>query len=720
MSKYLPLKSKFSELASLFYLITDANVGGKMRIEKVKVEGFRLLQDVEIMLEESSTVVVGRNNSGKTSLTDVFDRFVGQSGSRFRLEDFSAASRVKFFEARALRESGAKPEDVLAAFPTIALTLTFAYDTTSPHLGPLAPFIIDLDVACTKVLTRVEYKPTLESLHTLLDTPALAEGVEENTHFLRSLRDSIPKAYSIHVSAIDPTDPTNRREFEGTSALSALVQCNFVRAQRTLDHASQGDADVIGKLLSTLFKTASAPTAAIADQELAAKLKTSVEEIERGVQGDFDTMLKKLLPTMEILGFPSLNDTELRPETSLNVEALLSDHTKVVYAGTDGVHLPEGYNGLGTRNLIYMLLQLESYHKTYRAKPTRPVSHLIFIEEPEAHLHPQMQEVFINQLNIAIKKLSAMYPNEPTWKVQFVITTHSPHVANAASFEAVRYFLNELPTAPNVRQTKVKDFKKGMANISPDDQDFLHQYMTLTKCDLYFADKAIMIEGTTERLLMPRLCNLVDKSLDDKHKLARQYITCVEVGGAHSHIFYPLLDFLELKTLVVTDLDSTKPIEKENKKGKVITTWEKCPVAEGQRTSNSAIKNWFRPPNTKDTDSWQISPAELLAKSAKDKISGCRRIAYQIPEGAQTAACARSYEDALVLANPDRFEWPKEQDEATEAWEIAKGLAKADTALRFAIREKEWKVPRYIEEGLVWLSEPPPSPEQTLETPAVV
>lgn len=682
-----------------------------MRIEKIEVKGFRLLQDVEIMLESNSTVIVGRNNSGKTSLTDVFDRFIGQGGTRFRLEDFSAASRAKFFGARTLRESGAKPEDVLAAFPTISLTLTFAYDTTAPNLGLLAPFIIDLDVASTRALVRVEYKPTLATLHTLLDVAAPAEGVEQNTHFLRSLRDRIPKAYSMHVSAIDPTDETNRREFEGISALSALVQCNFVRAQRTLDHDSQGDADVIGKLLSTLFKTATAPTAAAADQELAAKLKTSVEDIERGVQGDFDAMLKKLLPTMEVLGFPSLNDTELRPETSLNVETLLADHTRVVYAGADGVNLPEGYNGLGTRNLIYMLLQLESYHKIYRAKPTRPVTHLIFIEEPEAHLHPQMQEVFINQLNIAIKKLSATYPDEPAWKVQFVITTHSPHVANAASFEAVRYFLNELPAMPNTRQTKVKDFKKGMANISSDDQDFLHQYMTLTKCDLYFADKAIMVEGTTERLLMPRLCGLVDNSLDEKNKLARQYVTCVEVGGAYSHIFYPLLDFLELKTLVVTDLDSTKPIEKENKKGNKITTWEKCPVAEGQRISNAAIKDWFRPSSTKDADGWQISPAQLLSKSAKEKISGCRRIAYQIPEDPKAATCARSYEDALVLANPDRFEWPKEQDEATEAWDIAKGLAKADTALRFAIREKEWKVPRYIEEGLVWLSEPAPPPE---------
>lgn len=691
-----------------------------MRIEKVKIEGFRLLQDVEIMLEPNSTVIVGRNNSGKTSFTGVFDRFIGQSGVRFQLEDFSAAARAKFFDARMRRERGDKPADVLAALPTIALTLTFTYEPTTPNLGPLAPFVIDLDVTSTRAMVRMEYKPSLAMLHTLLDGTAPVEGVEPSTQFLRSLRHTIPKAYSIHVSAIDPTDQSNRREFEGISALSELVQCNFVEAQRPLDHASHGGADVIGKLLSTLFKTSTAPTAAAADQALAAKLKTSVEEIERGVQGDFDAMLKKLLPTMEVLGFPSLNDTELKPETSLNVEALLSDHTRVVYSSADGVHLPEGYNGLGTRNLIYMLLQLESYHKIYRAKPTRPVTHLIFIEEPEAHLHPQMQEVFINQLNIAIKKLSATYPDEPGWKVQFVITTHSPHVANAASFEAVRYFLNELPATPNLRQTKVKDFKKGMANISPDDQDFLHQYMTLTKCDLYFADKAIMVEGTTERLLMPRLCGLVDKSLDDKHKLARQYVTCVEVGGAYAHIFYPLLDFLELKTLVVTDLDSTKAIEKVNKKGKKITTWEKCPVAEGQRTSNAAIKDWFSPSNTEDADGWQISPAQLLAKSAKEKISGCRRIAYQIPEDPNADTCARSYEDALVLANPDRFDWPKEQDTATEAWEIAKGLAKADTALRFAIHEKEWKVPRYIEEGLVWLSEPPSQLPDMQNTTVVV
>ncbi len=685
-----------------------------MRIQKVRVEGFRLLQDVELMLEPGSTVIVGRNNSGKTSLTDVFERFAGDVGTKFRLEDFSAGARSKFYEAKELRQKGEDPDKVLSALPKITITLTFAYDSSAHSLGPLSAFIIDLDMDSTTAIAKLDYAPTLSSLQELLDVGQAPEGVDARVHFMKHLREVIPKAYSVQVSAIDPTDPTNERRFEGTTNLSALLQCNLVRAQRTLDHAKHGDTDVIGKLLSTLFKTASSPTAAAADQQLAAQLKSSVEGIEREVQSEFDTMLKELLPAMNVLGFPSMNDTVLQPQTSLNIDALLSDHTKVVYAGADGVHLPEGYNGLGTRNLIYMLLQLESHHKLYRARPTRAATHLIFIEEPEAHLHPQMQEVFVSQLNAAVGKLSAKYPDEPAWQVQFVITTHSSHVANAAPFEAIRYFLNEQPLPASGRRTKVKDFKKGMAAIPKPEQEFLHQYMTLTNCDLYFADKAILVEGTTERVLMPRLCEIVDRDLDEDHKLVRQYITTAEVGGAYAHIFYPLLDFLELKSLIVTDLDSVRLVAKKDRKGNDRNVWEKCPVALGERTSNAAIREWFRPAGEKDKGKAEAKAAPdldmktLLAKTDADKLSGYRRIAYQVPESPGSSICARSYEDALVLANPDIFQLADGDGQAEDAWDIAQDLPKAETALRFAIFEKNWKVPRYVIDGLKWLSEPPP------------
>ncbi|RHZ91564.1 ATP-dependent endonuclease [Cereibacter sphaeroides] len=674
-----------------------------MRIKKVRVQGFRLLRDVELMLEDTATVVVGRNNSGKTSLTDVF-RCFGSSGSSFRLQDFSAADRTKFAAARNARLAGAAPQDVLAMLPTIAVTITMSYDKAAPDIGPMSSFMIDLDPNSDIAIAHIIYAPRLSYLSNLLDFEADTEASEPEVDFYRHIKEMIGSAYEIEVWAIDPTAPKNRRRLD-TQHLNALIKWDLVRAQRTLDHFSHGDAEVIGKLLGSLYKTAKAPTAAAADQLLAAQLKSSVEGIERGVQKDFDAVLTGLLPAMDVLGFPGPNDTKLRPETVLNVEALLNDHTKVVYASDDGVHLPEGYNGLGTRNLIYMLLQLQSFHKEYRARETRPNTHLIFIEEPEAHLHPQMQEVFIAQLHKAVAKLSEEYPDEPAWKVQFVITTHSPHVANAATFEAVRYFLNADPVA-GARQTKVKDFKKGMATIPPADKEFLHQYMTLTKCDLYFADKAIMVEGTTERILLPKLRDLVDLELPSEHKLARQYVTTMEVGGAYAHLFYPLIDFLELKTLVITDIDSVRAVATKTKAGMDTTKYKKCLVVDGERTSNLAIRHWF---NTNfSSNPPHIKPLDLLTKADEEKTSGVRRLAYQIPEVKGTDVCARSFEDALVLANPKRFELEDDGSMASDAWEMAKDMGKADTALQFAIREKDWTAPRYIREGLAWLAEPPP------------
>ncbi len=220
-----------------------------MRIKKVRVQGFRLLRDVELMLEDTATVVVGRNNSGKTSLTDVF-RCFGSGGSSFRLQDFSAADRTKFAAARKARLAGAAPQDVLAMLPTIAITITMSYDKAAPDIGPMSSFMIDLDANSDIAIAHVIYAPRLSALSSLLDFEADAEASEPKVEFYRHIKEILGSAYEIEVWALDPTTPSNRRRLN-VNHLNALMKWDLVRAQRTLDHSGHGDADVIGSLLGS-------------------------------------------------------------------------------------------------------------------------------------------------------------------------------------------------------------------------------------------------------------------------------------------------------------------------------------------------------------------------------------------------------------------------------------------------------------------------------------
>jgi hypothetical protein len=302
-----------------------------------------------------------------------------------------------------------------------------------------------------------------------------------------------------------------------------------------------------------------------------------------------------------------------------------------------------------------------------------------------------MQEVFIAQLSRIAAEFEKTIGKGRTWPVQFVVTTHSSHMANKAEFAAMRYCLvrGDGSTA-NLRSTVVKDLRTGLNGTPVENLEFLHKYMTLTRCDLLFADKAVLIEGTSERLLLPKMIQVLEEANPAAPKLSSQYVSVVEVGGAYAHLFIPLVKFLELPTLIITDLDATK--ETTNKKGKKV--WVACKVSEGQRTSNACMKDWFELP--------EVAPADLIAKTEADKTDGNLRIAYEVPE-VKDAPCGRSFEDTFILANWAMFGLATASED--EAWEMAGEEGKSDFALTYAIKKTGWTVPRYIAEGVQWLAQ---------------
>jgi len=659
-----------------------------MYISNISISNFRLLEKVDLSLEKRTTVIVGRNNSGKTSLTELFRRLLTDKTPSFRLEDISLSAHEKFWKGFEQLQAGEEESAVRATLPVIEISLFVNYENNADSYGPLSEFIIDLNTDCTEALIKVRYELEKGKLQAFFEDIELNTEIqieEQKAAFFKTVKDRVPQLYAARIYAEDPNDTTNQKDIE-VSKLHALLQSGFINAQRGLDDAThkygadQKKNNVLGSILEELFSTASNSDSA-QDQQIISNLETAIQGIQLDIDKGFNAQLEDLLPTFSMFGYPGLSDPNLRTETILDVERLLKNHTKVHYAGVNGINLPEAYNGLGTRNLIYILLQLLEFYKSFTAKGSTSGMNLIFIEEPEAHLHPQMQEVFIDKLGEITESFARTFEDRAAWPVQFVVTTHSPHMANKAPFEAMRYFLTHPQEgAENIRTAEIKDLQRGLISTLVPDKDFLHKYMVLTGCDLLFADKIVLIEGATERIMLPEIVKKIDAATGaNDPKLSSQYISVMEVGGAHAHKFFELLNFLDLKTLIITDIDSVG----DNSKA--------CEVTEGTGTSNSCIKEWFSP---------DLTPTQLLAKSDDDKIKGRVRLAYQVPE--QTGMpCGRSFEDAFILANYAEFNLVTAN--ATEAYDRAKKVKKTNFAIEYGIDKTNWNVPRYMVQGLRWL-----------------
>ena len=659
-----------------------------MRIHRVKIRNFRLLADVELVLEDQTTVVVGRNNSGKTSLSEVMRRFLIESNPTFQIEDFSSASYDGFCDALRAKNDGLADDAVRALIPSIELKIFFRYDPSQPQLGPLSDFIIDLDPDCKEALVVTRYELRDGAIDSLFEGQLVDElTAETRLSFFRVLRERIPALFTTKVWAQDPNDSTNCKQMT-QGALRPLLVTSFVNAQRGLDDNTSRETDVLAKILEGLFTTAISSTANADDRVIADALTEAVQDIQQKIDGDFNVKLKALIPTLKTFGYPGLGGPELETETTLDVKRLLSNHTKVRYAGYRGVYLPESYNGLGVRNLIFILLQLVRFYKAFRAEVNAPGVHLIFVEEPEAHLHPQMQEAFIRQLSKLADQLNAQQAEEAPWPVQFVVSTHSSHIANEAGFESIRYFLaTSADDAIGVRQTKIKDLREGLRSTPRAHNSFLHQYLTLTRCDLFFADKAVLVEGTSERLLLPVIIRKLEEAEPNTPKLSSQYMTVMEVGGAYAHIFFGLLDFLELRCLIITDLDS------------IFTAGgAACAVHQGTATSNACLKAWFAGSD--------CSRSGLLAKTDAEKVMKLKRITYQRPE-VDAGPCGRTFEDAFMLANPVLFAVAGDTSNEQElnSRDLAAKIKKSEFALKYAIDETDWATPGYILDGVKWLAE---------------
>jgi len=243
-----------------------------------------------------------------------------------------------------------------------------------------------------------------------------------------------------------------------------------------------------------------------------------------------------------------------------------------------------------------------------------------------------------------------------------------------------------------MQKSKGKVINKDLStfySVNRDNADFIHKYLTINRCDLFFTDKAILIEGTTERLLIPDMikkCSEAGLYKSKAPQLSSQYYSLIEVGGAYAHKFIPFLEFLGIPTLIITDIDS------------VDDNLRKTFVSTGKKSTNTTINWWVRRVlNLKEKDDIPFSIITNLDDTKKTDL--IRRIEYQTKED---GICGRSLEEAIINANRDLYEISASPTEEEISYIDKK---KTDFALELLIEKSNYKVPAYIQSGLCWLDE---------------
>lgn len=663
-----------------------------MILKRASVKNFRLLRDVAVNLDQKTTLIVGKNNSGKTSFSQIFRFFM--KGIKPDFDDFSLECHHEFFSAynnykRYTEALENEKEQILqtihATLPIISLELLVEYNDTD-NWSCLRPLISSLvDSNCLAI--RFEYSP----INTVLFLGKVKEVVieESKENVLKVVKQLINFHYQLTILPVNGTEVVNPIDL---ADIKKIIAVDFIDAQRSVEDSNSDTNSKLSSILNDQYKRVHRD-----DSEKADGLQSVLDGANTSIDLKLSDFFQRFIGSLQRFGYPALHDNRVEIKSQLNADKLFTNNVKLFYRCEESL-LPEKYNGLGYSNLFFIIAKIFDFITSTIQRKTD--LRLLFIEEPEAHMHPQMQTLFI-------RNIEKFLLNEG-FSIQLIVTTHSSHILAHSDFMQIRYF-NKVKDAGRSTRAIVKDLKQ--LEIDLDTEAFLKQYLSLEKCDLFFADKALLVEGTVERLLLPIFIKKIEAA-DTTITLSEQYLTSIEIGGAYMQKFKEIIDFIGLRTLIITDLDSVVEDIVNDKNGNPRSTWKSCPVETGKayRTSNTALSSWI--PKLINID-------DLVSAEDTKKIIGQIRVAYQTPCNGK---CGRSFEEAFILENSEYLQryrtslksinggFKEGDDIIAQSYQIQEFINRNRKKTDFAfdllsVNQNDWHVPSYIKVGLSWLSQ---------------
>lgn len=495
-----------------------------MYINKIHIQNYRNFADFTMEFHKGLNVIIGANNSGKTGLLYAINLL--NSPSDISVDDFNKNNLMQY--------SGL----YLETAPSITIEYSISHricedNTDDESIIRLLPFLGIKEFTANRqehdgvieynIAAQIKAVYSLDAKFLEDYKKAVSKEAKNFETYLLVLKRFVENYYSWnYTNGISDTKADQK-------AVTDVFDIRFIGAERTSEEVRKETKREI------ISFTKNADNAADFD-----KFQHDVSE---GIE-------KLLTPSITKLANLFENEKNAIGLAKGNVSIASTVRANFSFADTystevkdtkNGYTLPLQYNGLGYNNLIniYMLIKLTEIRpgKDFR---------ILCLEEPEAHLHPAMQYKLFKYLRDL--------DDTDGLNQQIFVTTHSSNISAVAGIDnmfMLAYNRNG-HASDCTQQSLMEQFAdKDGRIVKAEAKAHLTKFLDVTRSDMLFSDKVILVEGIAEKLLVPLFMEICGCSYEDEH------ISIVEIGGKHFKYFVELFNgnAVKKKVLCITDKD---------------------------------------------------------------------------------------------------------------------------------------------------------------------
>lgn len=509
-----------------------------MYIANISLENFRGFSGKKVIeLNEKLNIFIGHNNSGKTSIIKALQILFDTSYSKkLSINDFNRQLSIDDIKANPpqvvissiLKENEGEEE----YSEDIVLVSTMLTKIQRPYEAKITYefFLPEKEIE--------EYRTTMAAI----SSPNIEEYWSEIEHSF--LSKYVWKLYGgdEKLKTVIDNDVLNKFDFEFMQPIRDV--------ERDLSSGSNSLLkEVIDFFIDYEIKNDTTKTK---DQ-----IKGNLQKVKREFAESSQQLMTKLqgrLTAGEKQIVTYADDTGATfDESSPHFSGVLNETTlysalRLTLEDKTGIKLPPANNGLGYNNLIYIALLLARMQKDamgeYYGSNAKLFS-VLAIEEPEAHLHPSLQYRFLKFLNDNMKSNVR----------QIFISTHSPNITAASKLDNLIVLNKEKEDIEIAYPGRVFDQKNKNDKAS---KAYIERYLDVTKSDMLFAQRIILVEGISEQLLLPIFTRYLKSDLVDSH------VAVINIGGRYFSHFLKLFDrdkseyAINKRVAVITDLDPVR------------------------------------------------------------------------------------------------------------------------------------------------------------------